>query len=164
MDPLTIALAAAKIAGGIFSNRAAKRQSRNQMLQAAITSNLVRANSLQSAASSYGSALVAANRLGGFSPNSFSTSWNNLAADLRQINYNQAAQNYQALATVSAGRMSLLNGVIGALSTLALSPSSPKKSRSGINAQQTSSATSQQKFLDRKWIEQMSEQFGGEYN
>jgi hypothetical protein len=131
----------------------------------------VRANSLQSATSSYGSALVAANRLGGFSPNSFSTSWNNLSADLRQINYNQVAQNQQALATASAGRMSLLNGVMGALSTLALSAGSskktnssgPAKTSSGAAVQQASSDAFQSKFLDQKWIEQMSAPLGGGY-
>jgi hypothetical protein len=163
MDPLTIALAAAKMVGGIFGNRVAKRQSQNQMLQSDITSNLMRANTLQSAASSYGSSLVAANRAGGFSPNSLSSGWNNLAADLRQIDYNQAVQNQQALAIASAGRMSLLNGAIGALSILALSSFGSKKASPGAASSQASAAPFQSKFLDQKWIEQMSSPFGGGY-
>jgi hypothetical protein len=119
MDPITIALVAAKALGGIFGNRTAKRQAQTQQLQASVTSNLARSNLLRNAVAGYGQSLVAANRSGGFSPGAFSSSFSNLAADLRQIDHNHAAQNQQALATASAGRMSLLNSAIGAFTTLA---------------------------------------------
>jgi hypothetical protein len=141
----------AKIASGIFGSRAAKRQSQNQILQSTISSNLARDNVLRNATANYGSALVAANRSGGFSPNAFSTSWNNLAADLRQIEYNRIAQNQTALAGGSAGRTSLLNTSIGALSDLS----------GGKTAALPSSY--QSKFLDQSWLGQASGSFGGGY-
>jgi hypothetical protein len=143
--------------GGIFGSRVAKRQSRTQILQMAIGSNLQRANALRSAISSYGTALAAANRAGGFSPNAFSNSWSNLAADLRQIDYNQISQNQRALATASAGRMSLINGAIGAFSTL---PGGFLRGRM-TKIPAATPAISQSKFLDQNWLSQMSAPFGG---
>jgi hypothetical protein len=125
MDLSTIGLATAKILGGILGNRAAKRQAQNQQLQASIGSNFVRSNLLRSATQAYGHAAVAANRAGGFSHGTFAPSFSNLAGDLRQLAYNQDAQDQLALATASVGRMSLLNSAVGAWGTLSSDPWAP---------------------------------------
>lgn len=164
MDPITIALVAAKALGGIFGNRAAKRQAQIQQLQASVTSNLARSNLLRNAVAGYGQSLVAANRSGGFSPGALSSSFSNMAADLRQIDYNQAAQNQQALATASAGRMSLLNSAIGAFTTLAGSYLGSKKGATSASKSSSTPPTYSSKFLDQKWISQMSAPFGGGYS
>jgi hypothetical protein len=134
MNPLTIALAATKMLGGIFANRASKRQAKNQLLQSSIASNLAQVNALQNATIGYGRALVAANRSGGFAPGVFSTSFSNLAADLRRIFTNQLAQNNGALANASVGRMSLLGNAMNVFGNLAgsyLSSQMPKSTLLG---------------------------------
>jgi hypothetical protein len=146
MDPLTTALVGAQVLGGIFGNRAAQRQSRDQVLRASISSNLARSQLLRNATAGYGGALLAANRSGGFSPGSLSASFSNLAADLRQIEYNQNAANQGALATASAGRMSLLNSTVGALTTAIAGRRNFKKAPPEPFTPYSS------KFLDQDWL------------
>jgi hypothetical protein len=158
MDPITISLIVAKIASGIFGSRAAKRQSQSKMLQASIVSNLAQAKAFGGATSGYGGALVAANRSGGFSPNAFSTSWNNVAADFRQIGFNRMAQEQQALATASAGRMSLLNSSTGALFDVATDYLGSHKTSPAASYRPTPNL--QSKFIDQEWFSQMASPFG----
>lgn len=163
MDPITIALIVAKIASGIFGSRAAKRQSQNQILQSVISSNLVQANALRNATTNYGSALATANRSGGFSPNALSTGWNNLAADLSQAEFNRVAQTQTALAGGSAGRISLLNASIGAVSDLAGDYFTAPVTKSSSPLASSFSSSYQSKFLDQNWLGQMANPFEGSY-
>jgi hypothetical protein len=149
MDPITIALVAAKIIGGIVGNRSAKRQARDQALRASIGSNFARSNLLKTATAGLGSTLAAANRSGGFS--SLSGGWNNLAADLRQIDYNQISQNQQALAAAFGGRMSLLNASVGAVTTLASARLKPRLTGSPSTPPPVPYPS---KFLDQDWLGQ----------
>jgi hypothetical protein len=160
MNLLSLALPATKILGGIFGHRAAKRQAQNRMLQASITSNLAQSNILRNATAGYGKALVAANRAGGFSPGAFSSSFSNLATDLWQTMQNRNAQDQQALATASAGRMSLLNGALGAFSDLATGYRDSSKTIPGA-ATPVAPAPYLSKFLDQDWIDPMANRFVG---
>jgi hypothetical protein len=160
MDPLTIGLAAAKIIGGIFGSRTASRQAQNLQIQAAITSNLAKANILRNAMAGYGSALLAANRAGGFSPGTLSNSFSNLAADLQQIAYNQSAQEQKALAVASAGHMSLIGNTLDAFSAVAGDHLKSRKTKIPTAAAPTPYTSN---FLDQDWLLQMASPFGRSY-
>jgi hypothetical protein len=106
-----------KIFKGILGKSQADREADLTNLKGSIENNLARSNLLGNFTQSYGDALVAANRAGGYSPGTFSGSFNNLAADMRQANYNQQAAADTAQSTREAGSASLMDGISEGLSS-----------------------------------------------
>ncbi|MDR1456653.1 MAG: hypothetical protein LBI34_01170 [Puniceicoccales bacterium] len=100
-----------KIFRGIFAKSQANGQAELLNRQGSIQNNLARSNLLGNFTQNYGDALVAANRAGDYSPGTLSGSFNNLAADMRQTNYNRRAAADTAQALQEAGSAFLLDGL-----------------------------------------------------